>query len=188
MLAHYKMTRQSWTVQRGPVSWLQACFEASLVTGRLYLNLLGIGAKRDGSGLRVTTYPEADDLCVTDLGGVMLDPATLAPDEQALFLHFIVMSNKAAAHLTTPGNYDPDKTHPAILKIHHYLKVNLYDVTKRGGLEAISIVALLIAERDKLNRLSKRLAARRVYRTGTSKGDCCRARCGKVSRDVGGYT
>ena len=54
-----------------------------------------------------------------------------------MFLHFIVMSNKAAAHLTTPGKHDPDKTHPAILKIH-YLKVNLYDVTKRSGVEAIS--------------------------------------------------
>jgi hypothetical protein len=36
MLAHYKMTHDSagndlsWTTQRGPVSWLQACFEASL--------------------------------------------------------------------------------------------------------------------------------------------------------------
>lgn len=47
MLAHYKMTRRSWTHDRGPVSWLQACFEASVITGRIYLNSLGVGQKRN---------------------------------------------------------------------------------------------------------------------------------------------
>jgi hypothetical protein len=31
LLAHCKMTRESWTGQRGPVEWLNACFVASLV-------------------------------------------------------------------------------------------------------------------------------------------------------------
>jgi len=36
-----------------------------------------------------------------------------------------------------PGNHDPDRTHPAILRIHHYLQVNLYDAAERSGLERL---------------------------------------------------
>jgi hypothetical protein len=43
LLAHYKMTRESWTVKRGTVKWLHACFVASLVVGRTYLSMLVIG-------------------------------------------------------------------------------------------------------------------------------------------------
>ncbi|HEY3825201.1 MAG TPA: hypothetical protein VGL82_11625 [Bryobacteraceae bacterium] len=40
LLAHYRMTRQLWT---GEVGRLNACFVAALVTGRIFLNVLGIG-------------------------------------------------------------------------------------------------------------------------------------------------
>lgn len=144
LLAHYKMTHDtagkdvSWTEQSGPLSHLEACFEASLITGRLYLNLLGIRANRDGSALKGITRREPDDLAVEDLGGLSLDIATLTPSEQSLFLAFIVMANKAAAHLTTGNRHDVAKAHPAILRIHNYLKTNLYDPARRTGLETLA--------------------------------------------------
>ena len=138
MLAHYKMTRASWTIERGPVAWLQACFEASLITGRLYLNVLGVTAKRDGSALKaLVNDPNCPDVAAEDLGGTRLNLTLLQPNEQSLFLHFIIMANKAAAHLTMPGNYDLDQVHPAIHRIHYYLKTNLYDPSGRIGLESL---------------------------------------------------
>jgi hypothetical protein len=43
LLAHYRMTRVPWT---GDLGRLNACFIAALVTGRLFLNVLGVGKKR----------------------------------------------------------------------------------------------------------------------------------------------
>lgn len=141
MLAHYKMTHdrhgnaKSWTGELGPSSWLEACFEASLIAGRMYLNLLGIAARKDGSALRIVGRRESDDLGAEDLGGVPLELAMLPLEEQSLLLDFIVMANKASAHLTTLGNHDPEKAHPAILRVHSHLKKNVYDAAGRTGLE-----------------------------------------------------
>jgi len=45
------MTRASWT---GDTGWLNACFIASLVTGRLFLNMLGLGKE---AGALVRFHP-----------------------------------------------------------------------------------------------------------------------------------
>jgi len=144
MLAHHKMTHHPdetnfpWTADRGPISWLQACFEASVVTGRMYLNFLGIGVNRPGTVLKVYAHSEDDDdVSVLDLGGIYVNPALLSPDERELLRGFILMANKASAHLTEPGTYDVNQTPRAILRIHHYLRTHLYDVTGRTGLEPL---------------------------------------------------
>lgn len=137
MLAHYKMTHDSagkdraWT---GTPSWLDACFIASLVTGRLYLNLLGIGKK---GGALAAFSPQTDDVTADGLGGVLLDPSKLPAGEQKLFLDFLIMADKAAAHFTVPKGHDWSKTHDVIKRIHGYLKSNLYGPTGRAGLEPL---------------------------------------------------
>jgi hypothetical protein len=132
LLAHYKMTRNPWTQN---IAWLEACFVASLVTGRLFLNMLGIGKK----GRIVDRFsPRPDDVTVEDLGGTILDPSTLTPEEKKLFLDFLLMADKAAAHFTMPMKHDWTKTHDVILRIHHYLRGNLYDRAGRSGLEPCS--------------------------------------------------
>jgi len=65
------------------------------------------------------------------MGGVLLDPNALSATDRDLFLNFLVMADKAAAHFTLPMNHDWTKTHDVILRIHHYLMVNLYNHTGR---------------------------------------------------------
>lgn len=137
MLAHYKMTHdsagndKSWMLNP---AWLDSCFIASLVTGRLYLNALGI-AKQASAIAAFSAKP--DDVTVDDLGGIRLDPGALRPHEPRLFLDFIIMADKAAAHFTTPRAHDTSTTHAVIKLIHGYLKKNLYDPTARTGLEPL---------------------------------------------------
>lgn len=127
LLAHYRMTRVSWTRDAGT---LDACFVAALITARLFLNLLGIGKDKNGGAL-ARYRPHHDDVGADDLGGLLMDPATLPGDEQDLFLAFLKMADKAAAHFTIPIAHDSAKTHDVILRIHHHLKINLYDHTGR---------------------------------------------------------
>jgi hypothetical protein len=137
MLAHYKMTHDSagndipWT---GNPAWANACFVASLVTARLFLNVLGIG-KKGGSLADFDDKP--DDVTVDDLGGKRLDPAKLSQAEHDSLFDFLKMADKAAAHFTTPIVHDWSKTHDVIKLILHYLKTNLYDAAGRSGLEPL---------------------------------------------------
>jgi hypothetical protein len=144
LLAHYKMTTRSdgrprgWVHSRGPASWLKACFEASLIAGRVYLNMLGVSAKRDGTALIAHKCGDPDDVMVSDLGGMAIDLNALADEDRKNFLAFIIMSNKASAHLTVPRDHDLSIVHPTIQRIHHFLKTNLYDVLGRTDLESLS--------------------------------------------------
>ncbi|HEY6332898.1 MAG TPA: hypothetical protein VI756_26470 [Blastocatellia bacterium] len=131
LLAHYRMTGMAWSGDPGS---LDACFIAALVTGRLFLNMLGIGKR--GSEL-VRYRRELDDVMADDLGGKLLDPASLSTAEHELFLRFLVMADKAAAHFTLPMSHDWTKTHEVVLQIHHYLAVNLYEYTGRPFRDAI---------------------------------------------------
>jgi hypothetical protein len=133
LLAHYRMTHDPST--KAPIGWfgdvgqLNACFVASLVTGRLFLNLLGIGKDSTGKLCRFNGLP--DDVNSEDLGGKFIDLSSLATADEALFTPFIKMADKAAAHFILPMTHDVSKTHDVILRIHHYLKVNLYEHTGR---------------------------------------------------------
>jgi hypothetical protein len=132
LLAHCKMTRESWTGQRGPVEWLNACFVASLVVGRTYLNMLGIG-KSGESLARFNAKP--DDVTFEDLGGTLVDVSTLTADEHDLLLGFIIMADKAGAHFTLRKTHPWERTAEAIDWIYRHLKINLYDPAGRSGLE-----------------------------------------------------
>jgi hypothetical protein len=121
------MTRESWT---GDPGRLDARFVAGLVTTRLFLNVLGINRDKTGPALSCH-IPHPDDVTADDLGGLLIDPATLPARERQLFLDFLKMADKAAAHFTVPITHDWTKTHDVVLRVHHHLKVCLYDYTGR---------------------------------------------------------
>jgi hypothetical protein len=97
LLAHYRMTREPW---RGDRAQLEAAFEASLITGRMYLNVLGISKNRHD--VLVPSRPQDDDVSAGDLGGTLVEIATLTPEDVSLFTGFLRMVDKGAAHLTMP--------------------------------------------------------------------------------------
>lgn len=126
MLAHFRMTRVPW---RGDVAQLQASFEASLITGRMYLNVLGI--IKDWHDKLVPNRFRADDVSAEDLGGTLVDPGTLSQNDQDLLIGFHRMVDKGAAHLTIPMSHPVSDTHTAIHLILELVKSNLYDRTGR---------------------------------------------------------
>jgi len=126
LLAHYRMTRVPWNGDRGQ---LEAAFEASLITGRMYLNVLGIWKNRHNV-LQPTRFQD-DDVSATDLGGTSIDISTLTPDDASLFNGFLKMADKGAAHLTMPMQHPLEQTHIAVVRICELVKAHLYDATGR---------------------------------------------------------
>jgi hypothetical protein len=107
---------------------LQSCFEASLITGRMYLNVLGISKKNnqiDRSNYRI------DDLSAIDLGGQLVNLNTLSQMDKDHFLNFIIMADKGAAHLTIPRQHDLENTHLVIEKIVASITTHIYYPTGR---------------------------------------------------------
>jgi hypothetical protein len=129
LLAHYRISvKKSPLVDDHAVA--NACFVASLVTARMCLNMLGI-AKDKRKNCLVRFQPRDTDVCADDLGGTLIDPATLAQDEQHLFLNFLKMADQAAAHFTVPIIHDWKVTHEVIRRVHGHLKTHLYGPTNR---------------------------------------------------------
>src|SRR5260370_40748817 len=126
MLAHFKMTREPW---HGDVAQLQACFEASLITGRMYLNVLGI--LKDRHNKLIPNRFRADDVSAEDLGGTLVDPSRLSPNDHDLLIGFHRMVDTGAAHLTIPMPHPVSDSHKAIHRILELVKVHLYDRTGR---------------------------------------------------------
>ena len=113
----------------GDIAVLEACFEASLITGRTYLNMLGIN--KNGKDQLVATKFRSDDVSVKDLGGRFIDIKSLSSSDRELFIGFLKMADKGAAHLTLPYKHPWERTHEAIERIMYYLKINLYEATNR---------------------------------------------------------
>jgi hypothetical protein len=126
LLAHYRMTRVPWF---GDQAQLEAAFEASLITGRMYLNILGISKNR--RDVLVPPRIEKDDVSAADLGGSTIDLGALLPEDVWLLTGFLKMADKGAAHLNTPMQHPVEYTHIAIARICELVKVHLYDATGR---------------------------------------------------------
>ena len=107
---------------------LESCFEASLITGRMYLNVLGIG--KVNSRIERPRYHK-DDLNAQDLGGNLVNLSTLPQIDKEDFLNFLIMADKGAAHLTKPRAHNWEKTHIVIYKIINYIKTNIYSPANR---------------------------------------------------------
>jgi hypothetical protein len=127
LVAHCRMTRQAW---HGDLAQLEAAFEASLITGRMYLNVLGVAKNRND--VLVPSRPKDDDVSAGDLGGTSITIATLTPDDVTLLTGFLKMADKGAAHLTLPMPHPVDQTHIAIVRICELVKEHLYDATGRN--------------------------------------------------------
>lgn len=128
MIAHYRMTHEPRTSidkgWNGDLGQLEACYLASLVTGRTLLNLIGIGKDKNGIPKAFTFEP--DDVSAADLGGKLLDVSRLSPADDELFRGFLRMADKAAAHFTLPFAHPWERSHEAIFRIHHHLNAHLY--------------------------------------------------------------
>ena len=126
LLAHYRMTRAPWQGDRAEI---EAAFEASLITGRMYLNVLGVSKNRND--VLVPSRPQADDVSATDLAGKSVDITALTPADVSLLTGFLRMADKGAAHLTMPMQHPVKETHIAIVRICELVKEHLYDATGR---------------------------------------------------------
>ena len=113
----------------GDPAILDACFEASLITGRMYLNVLGI-SKASNTKLSEMKFKN-DDVSAEDLGGKLVDIKTLTADEIDLLWNFLIMVDKGAAHLTLPKTQKWQKSHEAIEKILELVKKYIYKSTNR---------------------------------------------------------
>ncbi len=128
LLVHMKLCAPGpW---HGDKHLLNASFEASLVTGRMFLNVLGVG-KNSRDELEPYRFRK-DDVSAEDLKGKLIDVQNLPHGEGDLFVGFLKMADKGAAHLTLPMKHPWDKTHEAILRIQHYVRTNLYQATGRS--------------------------------------------------------
>ena len=122
LTAHRKLCAPGAYV--GDQAILRACFEASLVAGRIYLNVLGIRKSRRGQ-LEANRF-RPDDVSAEDLGGKLIDVNSLPSSDKDLVIGFLGMADNAAAHLTLPAKHPWERTHEAIDRILHYLRANLY--------------------------------------------------------------
>jgi hypothetical protein len=127
LLAHYRMTRAPW---HGDRAQLEAAFEASLITGRMYLNALGVSKNK--LNVLVPFQPKDDDVTAADLGGTSIDIAALSETDVSLLTGFLKMADKGAAHLTMPLHHPVKDTHKAIMQICDLVKKHLYDATGRS--------------------------------------------------------
>ncbi|MCF8454139.1 MAG: hypothetical protein K9G42_13105, partial [Pedobacter sp.] len=112
----------------GNPALLDASFEASLITGRMYLNVLGVSKKNNS--IDIPIY-KTDDLNATDLGGKLIDLSTLSQTDKDDFFNFLIMADKGAAHLTLPRRHDWENTHFVIDKIVSYVKTHIYSPAGR---------------------------------------------------------
>lgn len=131
LVAHYRMTHDRRTGKPksygGDLGQLEACYLASLVSGRTILNLIGVG--RDSKGLKDFSFKN-DDVRAEDLGGTLVK-FPLPTTDSDLFTGFLRMTDKAAAHFTIPIQHPWDQSHEAILRIYDYARFHLYDATGR---------------------------------------------------------
>jgi len=128
LLAHKRLAFDK--SYHGEIDILQACFEASLITGRMYLNVMGI--RVDASGSLTPMRFRADDISAEDLGGSLCRVSSLTKSQQVIIAQFLQMADKGAAHLTMPVNHPWDKTHTAIDLIHDLIKEYIYKPTGRS--------------------------------------------------------
>jgi hypothetical protein len=139
MLAHYYMTHDdagrdlAWDGTKGPNTWLNACFEASVITGRIYVNVLGLFRSDKANKLYSKDHKDFrdDDVSASELGGSLVNLNSMSEDDRKLLLAFMLMADKASAHLTKPKNHDWQDAHEAIRRICQFLKAHLYEPTGR---------------------------------------------------------
>jgi hypothetical protein len=128
LLAHTKLCLIGpWT---GDPAVLNACFVASLITGRLFLNLLGIKRNVKDDFLQPCRAWD-DDVSSVDLGGTFVDIGSLPTRDVELFTGFLKMADKAAAHFSRPERRPWEDAHEAIERIVHYLGIHLYAASHR---------------------------------------------------------
>jgi hypothetical protein len=109
---------------QGNPAILDASFEASLITGRMYLNVLGV--TKNNNSIDIIKKYKPDDLNAVDLGGKLIDQSTLPQIDKDDFFSFLIMADKGAAHLTLPRQHSWENTHVVIDKIVSYVKSHIY--------------------------------------------------------------
>ncbi|MFA5554545.1 MAG: hypothetical protein WCZ89_06940 [Phycisphaerae bacterium] len=129
LLAHKKLCDKG--SYEGDPAILNACFEASLITGRMYLNVLGISKNKHD--ILIRNLFRDDDVTAEDLGGKLVDISKIPHTDRDLFVGFLKMADKGAAHLTLPNKHPWERTHKAIDSIVYYLEKYLYIPSGRSS-------------------------------------------------------
>lgn len=120
------------------------------MTGRIYLNVLGIFRRSKTDELFGGEFRD-DDVNAKDLGGRLVDVAALHADDRDIFARFLKMADKACAHLTTPDQHPWPETHEAIRRVCRYLKTHLYDESGRSSTELDAVLQQTAAARPLVN-------------------------------------
>jgi hypothetical protein len=103
-------------------------FEGALMACRWATHFLGV--KLENGSLQHPRQRTHRDVFVFDLGGNLLDPATLLQEERALLTTVLQGANLASAHPTREGSHSmkPEQVDPAAALLRKKLNAHLYDV------------------------------------------------------------
>ena len=113
---------------------LRVCtVEASRIIQRVFIEFLGLKVNPQKELTSIEKYKN-DDVCITYLGGKLVDPKKLTDSEKDILVKAYITGNKSTAHLT----FNPDKNtgyaevlEPGAKLINKLLKENLFDVVGR---------------------------------------------------------
>ena len=120
--------------QRGPNGPLlpvfPGIFESTLLAFRWAANFLGLYLDKTGSLRQAEKRKYPTDVFVFDLGGTLIDPAKLSPEERALLISVVEGADKASAHATIEGAHSMTwkQVNPAAALMIRKIKTHLYDV------------------------------------------------------------
>lgn len=92
LMSHKELCKKTYI---GDPRILNACFIASLVVGRVLLNMLGIGKN---SGQLGTPVYKSNDVNANDLGFNLVSITELSKQDKDDFLNYIIIADRASAH------------------------------------------------------------------------------------------
>jgi len=107
--------------------------EASRIVQRVFVQFMGLGVNPQKELIN-SIIIQNDDVPITALGGLIVDPQKLSDSEKDILVKVYITGNKSTAHIT----FNPKKNtgHADVLLsgaelIHKLLKENLFDIVGR---------------------------------------------------------
>lgn len=108
--------------------------EASRIIQRVFVQFMGLYVDQNKELINSKTINNTDDVLITHLGGLLVDPQKLSDFEKDILVKVYITGNKSTAHLT----FNPKKNTgyadvlvPGAELITKLLKENLFDIVGR---------------------------------------------------------